>query len=282
MKARMICFLFLIFALLIYSCRESKNNQSPEELFWNPEMVDTKPEMVTPGEEFTQGLNKALADNNMKLGSGAGEHLFKFRLMINKEGLFNNLEFESYIGSDLRIKQIGFPKINKLIEFLKNVKFTPAKKEGKNVGSFIRIQLSTTTNDKGIIIKPWQLVSVKPANNELIETTKDSVDERDAYTYVDQMPEYPGGTNALLKYIQSKVKYPANAKQNGVEGKVLVQFIVDEKGNVVNPKIIKGIGYGCDEEALRVIKSLTRWKPGKQAGKPVKVKIVIPFSFKLN
>ena len=106
--------------------------------------------------------------------------------------------------------------------------------------------------------------------------------EGQIYTVVEQMPEYPGGTDALLKFIDANIKYPAEAKQKGIEGKVLVQFIIDEKGNVVDLKVLKGIGYGCDEEALRVIKLLPGWIPGKQGGKPVKVKMVIPFSFKLN
>jgi protein TonB len=106
--------------------------------------------------------------------------------------------------------------------------------------------------------------------------------EGQIYTVVEQMPEYPGGTDALLKFIDANMKYPVEAKQKGVEGKVFVQFIIDKKGNVVDPKLLKGIGYGCDEEALRVIKLLPGWIPGKQGGNPVNVKIVTPFSFKLN
>jgi protein TonB len=108
------------------------------------------------------------------------------------------------------------------------------------------------------------------------ETEKNKV-----YEKVDVMPEYPGGHEALIKSIVNEFKYPEKAKKEGIEGKVLIEFVVDKSGNVSETKVIKGIGHGCDEEALRVVKLLKPFKPGMDKGKPVDVKMVIPIAFKL-
>ena len=101
--------------------------------------------------------------------------------------------------------------------------------------------------------------------------------EEEIFMVVEQMPELIGG----IEELQKKIKYPEMARQAGVNGRVFVQFIVDEAGNVVDPVVLRGIGGGCDEEALRVIKE-ARFKPGKQRGKPVKVRYVIPIVFRLQ
>ena len=97
------------------------------------------------------------------------------------------------------------------------------------------------------------------------------------FVIVEQMPELIGGLGEL----QSKIKYPEIAKKAGVEVRVFVQFIVDEQGNVVNPEVARGIGAGCDEEALRAIRT-AKFKPGKQRGQAVRVKMSLPITFKLK
>ena len=101
--------------------------------------------------------------------------------------------------------------------------------------------------------------------------------EPEIFVIVEQMPELIGGLGEL----QSKIKYPEIAKKAGVEGRVFVQFIVDEQGNVVNPEVARGIGAGCDEEALRAIRT-AKFKPGKQRGQAVRVKMSLPITFKLK
>lgn len=99
---------------------------------------------------------------------------------------------------------------------------------------------------------------------------------------VETMPEYPGGNEALYKFIGKHLKYPKKAHKKGIEGKVYVQFVIDKEGNVTNAKVLKGIGFGCDEEALRVVNKMPKWKQGTQRGKPVPVVFTLPFSFKLK
>ncbi len=101
--------------------------------------------------------------------------------------------------------------------------------------------------------------------------------EPEIFVVVEEMPDLIGG----LGEIQKKIRYPEIARKAGVEGRVILQFIVDENGNVTEPAVVRGIGAGCDEEALRVVRE-AKFKPGKQRGKPVKVKMSLPITFKLK
>ena len=102
------------------------------------------------------------------------------------------------------------------------------------------------------------------------------------YTEVEQMPEYPGGVNALMSDVSAAVKYPEEAKTKGIQGKVFVSFVVDEQGKVTNAKIERGVEPSLDAESLRVVKSLKDWKPGKEKGKTVKVAFTLPINFALE
>jgi protein TonB len=111
-----------------------------------------------------------------------------------------------------------------------------------------------------------------------IETIKENSDDP-ILTFAEQMPEFNG---ELLEYLAKNIKYPTEAKENKIEGKVLVEFIVEKDGSISNTKIVKKAGYGFDEETLRVIKAMPNWKPGKQNGKPVRVSYTLPIRFSLK
>lgn len=101
--------------------------------------------------------------------------------------------------------------------------------------------------------------------------------------FADEMPEFEGGVNGLMKFVSQNIVYPSIAREIGKEGTVHVSFIVNELGMVENVKVMRGIGYGCDEEVLRVMNKMPKWKKvGKNAGHPVKVRFNIPVSFKLK
>lgn len=104
----------------------------------------------------------------------------------------------------------------------------------------------------------------------------------ETYVVVENMPQFPGGTVALQKYIAKNVKYPKRAEKEKAEGKVFVNFVVDKQGSVKNVKVIRGAQIDLNNEAVRVIKSLPKWKPGTQKGKPVNVSFTVPISFSLN
>ena len=124
--------------------------------------------------------------------------------------------------------------------------------------------------------------------NLKILTTEDNpvqVMEKDpdtVFQIVDEMPQFPGGEKALTDYMANNVKYPEEAKNKNIAGRVFASFVVEKDGSVNEVKVLRGIGGGCDEEAVRVIKSMPKWKPGIQKGKPVRVSFQMPFMFKLD
>lgn len=107
--------------------------------------------------------------------------------------------------------------------------------------------------------------------------------EPEIFDRAEVMPTYPGGPAAMLKYLANNIRYPSLARENGLEGKVTVKFTVDKDGSIKDPIILKdGVGGGCADEAIRVIKTMPKWSPGLQRGNPVKVYYILPVSFKLG
>ncbi|HEX5001932.1 MAG TPA: TonB family protein [Bacteroidia bacterium] len=111
----------------------------------------------------------------------------------------------------------------------------------------------------------------------------DVVEQPDqVFTIVEQMPTFPGGEGELRNYLQKNVKYPPFARENGITGTVYLQFIIGKDGSVSDVKLLRGIGGGCDEEAIRVVKAMPPWKAGKQSGNPVTVMFNLPVKFSLK
>ena len=102
------------------------------------------------------------------------------------------------------------------------------------------------------------------------------------FTVVEEMPEFPGGMNELLKYLAKSIKYPVIAQENGIQGRVICAFVVNRDGSIVDAEVLRGVDPSLDKEALRVINAMPKWKPGKQRGKPVRVKYTVPVTFRLQ
>jgi len=107
-------------------------------------------------------------------------------------------------------------------------------------------------------------------------------DEEEIFQVVEEMPEFPGGMEKLLEYLSRNIKYPTIAQEQGIQGKSIIEFVVNKDGSIVDPKVVRSLHPKCDEEAMRVIKAMPKWKPGKQRGKPVRVKYTVPVQFKLT
>ena len=107
------------------------------------------------------------------------------------------------------------------------------------------------------------------------------VDEK-PFIVVEEMPSFPGGEDKLIKYIRDNIKYPPVARENGIQGRVYVTFVIDKDGKIKDLKLLRGIGGGCDEEAMRVVKSMPDWKPGRQNGRNVPVQYNLPVNFTLR
>ena len=134
-----------------------------------------------------------------------------------------------------------------------------------------------------------ELVLMDTESNENITVDYKAVEvqeeeEADAPVFfiVEEMPVFPGGEEALRKYIAQSVKYPAIAQENGIQGRVFVAFVVNTKGEVTDVKIARGVDPNLDKEAIRVVNSMPKWSPGKQRGKAVKVSYTVPINFVLQ
>jgi len=134
--------------------------------------------------------------------------------------------------------------------------------------------------DDVVIEDEIEIEDTESDEDEEIEIIEEDDDE--FFMVVENMPIFPGGDLGLMKYIQKHVKYPAIAKEYNITGKVYVSFIVDKSGSVTNVKIVRGVDKNLDAEAVRVVKSLPKYKPGKQRGKAVRVMFTIPINFTLN
>lgn len=168
-----------------------------------------------------------------------------------------------------------------------SIKFTPpvikADKE-VNDKDEIKTQEELTTTKMAISVADVQGSDSEDAidiadlkdNKEVIQ------EESKPYTAVEQMPEYPGGNVALLKYINEHLHYPVIALENGIQGVVTIRFVVTPTGEISKVEILRQLDPSCDKEAVRVIKSLPKWMPGKQNGKPVPVYFIVPVRFKLQ
>ena len=131
-------------------------------------------------------------------------------------------------------------------------------------------------------------INAEVDQNEVIEeyiapeVEEEEVVEAEIFTIVEEMPEFPGGMQKLADYLAKNIKYPQMARESGIQGRVFVNFVVEPDGHVSNVNVMRSLGGGCDEEAMRVVKAMPKWKPGKQRGKAVRVSYILPVNFKLQ
>ena len=154
----------------------------------------------------------------------------------------------------------------------------PIIKEVENGEEADPIKDMVINNDKNK--SKVEITNFPPAPKPVVTEEPDKTD--DPFLIVESMPEPEDGLEKFYKFLGKKMKYPKQARRIGREGRVFVQFVVDIDGSLTELKVIKGIGAGCDEEALRVLKLAPKWKPGKQRGRPVKVRMSIPITFRFN
>jgi len=129
-------------------------------------------------------------------------------------------------------------------------------------------------------------ITIISFSQEVIDTTKLGMDNEDntvfQFAVIEDKPEFPGGQKALLDYIAKNVIYPEKAKENGVKGRVFVQFVIEKDGTVSNVKVASKVDPYLDKEAVRVVKSMPTWKPGKYKGKLISVQYLVPITFNLH
>jgi len=239
-------FFFITFFIISFGCKEEKKIEvvtDYNQVYLDGEKLDKYPELLS-------GNSNKLIDTVMSvyrkkypfMDKYQEKATIEYKYLINELGLIDKI----IVGKN------NDEVINKIVlNTVKDWKYASAKKDGK-------------------VVK-WQ------SGFALWEIANLEVNDKDYLASVNEMPEPIGG----MKSIQEKILYPDSAKKNGIEGKVFLTAFINEVGNVVSVKIIKGIGYGCDDAALTAVHQ-TKFTPGKQSGKTVKTQVSIPIVFKLQ
>lgn len=253
MKTKLLITAIILFTLI--SCKAEKEIEfiSASEIYFPHTELDSQPKLIS--KDSLQG-NKEIVDLIFMInelyqelpGAKQKDFILKYNFLVNEEGVINKIQI---VKSDFS----EFDK--KIASTIKEWKFEPGMKDGQKVKFSL----------------PWGFDPKDHAGK--IPMKEDT--EATYYIAVDEMPVPIGGLYA----IQSKIKYPEEAKRNGIEGRVFIQAFIDETGNVADAKVIKVVGHGLDEAALEAVKQ-TKFTPGKQKGEPVKVQVSIPIQFKLQ
>jgi periplasmic protein TonB len=187
---------------------------------------------------------------------------------------------EKYTNADSRGHVTAFEINEKMIPVtcLEEVKL-PIQQAALEMLNIVNAEKEITDNT---IIKDCDATKDnKNKQAQVLPDNKQKVDES-IFVVVENMPEFPGGDLALRKFIAASIKYPVSASENGIQGKVFVNFVVDKDGRISNVKVARGVDPSIDREALRVVMTLPKWRPGLQRGKAVRVSYTIPISFQLQ
>lgn len=193
--------------------------------------------------------------------------------------------------AEVKQKKVEIQQPEKVVERVKSsVKFTaPVIKKDNEVKPEDELKTQDELMNTKTAIGALDVKGNDDANGEVLKL-KEAVAqpepkpevENKVFDVVEQMPSFPGGQQALMDYLSNNVKYPVVAQENGVQGRVVVSFVVEKDGSITDVKVVKSVDPSLDKEAARVVKSMPRWIPGKQNGSAVRVKYNVPVSFRLQ
>lgn len=187
-----------------------------------------------------------------------------------------------------RKEEVKRVEVEKVIEKVKSsVKFTaPEIKKDDEVKPEDELKSQDELAKSTTAIGSFDVKGNDEAEGEVLKAkeviAQEVVQEEKVFDVVEQMPQFPGGDAALFEYLSKNIKYPVIAEENGVQGRVIVTFVVERDGSITDVKVVKSVDPSLDREASRVVKSMPRWIPGKQNGAAVRVKYTVPVTFRLQ
>lgn len=194
-----------------------------------------------------------------------------------------------------KVEKKSQPKVEKKQEVVKQVKssikFTaPVIKRDEDVKPQDEMKSQSDLSSNKTAIGAFNVVgndeggAVLKATQQIITQEPPKHDEptNKVFDVVEQMPSFPGGNGALMQYLANNIKYPVVAQENGVQGRVIVSFVVEKDGSITDVNVVRSVDPSLDREAQRVVRSMPRWNPGKQNGSAVRVKYNVPVSFRLQ
>ena len=233
------------FAMVSAQAQESANNDTTIYT-----IVDEMPQFQGGDSALVEYITHNVHYPQAEKAQGIQGKVF-IGFVVEKDGSISNVEVKRGIGEECDA------------EAVRVVKDMPAWIPGKRNGEPVRVS------------------SMLPINYKIIEQPQAPADTA-KWVFVEKMPAFPGGEQGLLDFIGTNVRYPEEAKKQGISGKVFVGFVVETDGSVSNVKVLQGIGGGCDEEAVRVVKMMPNWIPGEASGEKVRVMYMIPINFRLT
>ncbi|MFO8000827.1 MAG: energy transducer TonB [Marinilabilia sp.] len=136
--------------------------------------------------------------------------------------------------------------------------------------------------DEELVIEDTESTQDDEVDFSDVESEEEDEDDGEVFFVVEDMPEFPGGDQALHQYLAEAVKYPTIAQENGIQGRVYVKFVINTDGSVTDVEVARGVDPSLDKEAVRVVREMPKWKPGEQRGEPVRVSYTVPINFKLQ
>ena len=264
-------FVPLAAALLIASNISCISSEKQEEISEKQESRAAEGEVFQVVEEmpeFPGGMGECMKwlGQNIKYPADAKEKGVQGRVIVQfvveKDGTIVNAKVVRGVDPDLDA------------EALRVVNQSPKWKPGKQKGEAVRVKYTLP-----IMFR----LGNDSSDSKAAETPRKAiVDENGVHQVCEEMPEFPGGMAECMKYLSKNINYPEDCKKEGIQGRVIVQFVVDKDGSIKDPTIARGVHPSLDKEALRVLSSMPNWKPGKQKGEAVKVRYTIPVMFKLQ
>lgn len=264
-------FVPLAAALLIASNISCISSEKQEEISEKQESRAAEGEVFQVVEEmpeFPGGMAECMKwlNQNIKYPADAKEKGVQGRVIVQfvveKDGTIVNAKVVRGVDPDLDA------------EALRVVNQSPKWKPGKQKGEAVRVKYTLP-----IMFR----LSNDSSDSKTAETPREAkVDENGVHQVCEEMPEFPGGMAECMKYLSKNINYPEDCKKEGIQGRVIVQFVVDKDGSIKDPTIARGVHPSLDKEALRVLSGMPSWKPGKQKGEAVKVKYTIPVMFRLQ
>lgn len=228
--------------------------------------------------EFPGGMNALLKylSANIKYPDAALKAGIQGRVVaqyiVNRDGSI----------SDIKILRGVNPDIDK--EAIRVINSMPKWKPGMQKGKVERVTYTIPimfSLDNAKTKGKYESVPGR-AQTVLIADAPQEQNGSTVFEVVEDMPQFPGGKEGLMQYLAQNIKYPESAQKSGAQGRVIVQMIIDQKGNVTSPRVLQGVNPAIDAEAIRIVETMPKWKPGKQRGKAVRVKYTLPIVFKLQ
>ena len=257
-------------ALLIasnISCTSSENKKDSAEATESRAVEGEVFQVVEEMPEFPGGMAECMKwlGQNIKYPAEAIEKGIQGRvivqMIVERDGTITNANVVR--GVD--------PLLDK--EALRVVNLSPKWKPGMQRGQAVRVKYTL----------PVMFRLGEASDNKEADTQQEAkIDENGIHQVCEEMPEFPGGMQECIKWLSKNIKYPTTAQEKGIQGRVIVQFVVERDGSITEPKVVRGVDPDLDKEALRVISIMPNWKPGKQKGEAVRVKYTLPVMYRLQ